>query len=143
MLSGWSCFNQYRVPVSMLKKIYCIQHNIMNNNLNFEEDINLELEQELEERKLSTIMGFVFLAVWILSILILIHQNWKGALMNLWFIFTLLVLFWAGEILFTGYFEKYAVISLALLVLILLSRFLKNSKHYTWILCREIITPYS
>jgi len=47
----------------------------MNNNLNFEEDINLELEQELEERKLSTIMGFVFLAVWILSILILIHQN--------------------------------------------------------------------
>ncbi|HJY63612.1 MAG TPA: hypothetical protein VJ455_05595 [Ignavibacteria bacterium] len=59
-----------RVSFEELKRKYN-----MNNNSNIEEEINLELERELEGRRLDTILGFIFLAVWILSILILINQN--------------------------------------------------------------------
>jgi len=47
----------------------------MNNNLNIEEKLNLDVDTELEEKKLEIFLSFAFLAVWILSILILYNQN--------------------------------------------------------------------
>ena len=41
----------------------------------FDEDFNLELDRQLEERNILTVVGVAFLAVWILSMILLTSQN--------------------------------------------------------------------
>jgi len=48
--------------------------------------------------------------------------------MKLWYIFTLLIIIWASEIMFTGHFEKYAFIAIAFVAIIFLNWLLKHSK---------------
>lgn len=47
----------------------------MDNKLNLDEDINYEADNELEIRNLEFLLGFAFLAVWALSIILYCTQN--------------------------------------------------------------------
>jgi hypothetical protein len=44
-------------------------------NPKYEDDINMDLDIRLEERHLITFLGFAFLAIWVLSIILLYNQN--------------------------------------------------------------------